>query len=672
MQADGLEGRGRFPGPLQAIDAARYLAYLRTQAALEAEEEAALAAASALSVAAATGGAGAATAPVGKQHTAYTPSQLAAMWKEAAAAYAHLTSTFDADDLAFHRGFAYCTSRAAALELGAMLDSSSSAASEGEAIKAVTAASAPLPTGSSDNSTIITGVAGLDAILSSGLSKLLSSSSSSSADASGSSSSSKHASRGVSLALLELVASRLELAHRLQTSLPSSGFAQLRSHVEGTVIPTLQTQLVSLLQSYVRLFGSKPCCFTDVMGLLVMALPATSTSPSSPPADASNNSASTRLLAFLSPDARILSTHYHPLQPVGDASDASTAQPLFRWSTPLPSAAVEPLVAQLRQMQRDNRPTEETAAEITKLCGDARAAAVAAAGDASGSAPDSASPPPLEGVAPADSTAVQLSSSSSSGGKGGKKKDKKKGKDADKKKKKTGKTAALTLDSDSEDEEEDGSNLMTPAVKGGGKSGGTKDFDPSDPHGVASALKGAGGPLLMSDAAEARLNAIRAGIRRYSTALQCLRYLGSLPTSSGDEVQHDEASIINELVGAWHASLPLLTLQPEGLGNNREPGEGDDLLLMAAHMLWARGVRALLSTSPPSSSSGADAAPASAISSSSLLAARTAFVESLMLLQTGLAASPHNAQLRLAAIRAYGWCGAHVSVFQAWRELRIK
>jgi hypothetical protein len=106
--------------------------------------------------------------------------------------------------------------------------------------------------------------------------------------------------------------------------------------------------------------------------------------------------------------------------------------------------------------------------------------------------------------------------------------------------------------------------------------------------------------------------------------------------------------------------------------SEREVQEGDDLVLLAAHALWALAFRTLTTT--PSSGEGTTAAAVEppAADPASLVAARALLSESLLLLEAALGLSAHNSQLRLAAARVCGWLGLAGAVIRHYPPLRMK
>lgn len=194
-----------------------------------------------------------------------------------------------------------------------------------------------------------------------------------------------------------------------------------------------------------------------------------------------------------------------------------------------------------------------------------------------------------------------------------------------------------------------------------------KHFDESDPHGVQSALKPAA-ELVLLPTEDALLHASKMRIRTYATCLQIQRFLGVLSIKSAIvsdmnafEV-HEKGlqSVISDIVEAWRCSIPLgwatVSGQHEGL-------EGDDLMLIAAHLLWDIGHHHLRL-----SMNGVE----DSIVASHNFKARSAFFESAILLQCASAASPYNGQLNLALVRVNSWIAAGAQILTEYRKLRIK
>lgn len=610
VTADGHDGRPKAPGPLQPVESARYVAYLSTNAALEAEEG--------------SGGNGGSGIDSAKA------------WRDAATAYATLLTRFDPEDWAYHQGYAYATSRAAAHEVASAEGSGADAA--------IRAACRPLSSAADG----ITANSSLDVLLAPALARLtaLGSGNASTGDADDG----KAPGRGVCLGVIQLAAARLELATRASTASTAPGSLRFAA---GECIPALQSQLGALLLGYARAYGSKACCFSDMQPFLPALLPVDAAAPQ----PAISGDLRAELLSFLSPDARILSMPYAPLSGApGSASDTAPAQAPLRLSASLPAELPARVFSAMQAVRDSCAPDAELAAELTRMAAEARNAAVAAAAKAV---------PETPAVAAASAPAPAKASG------GGKKKDGKKGGSRGKKGGKgSGGKAQLTL-SDSEDDDDFAAAVMTPAA--GHKS---ETVDPSDPHGVAGVLNPVQ-QLLYDQAAQARLSAVRSRVRRYATALQLLRYGGKLGT--------DDATI-QSIVTAWSHTLPMQTLaaassaaaagddgNSSGLGTNRDVGEGDDLLLVSVHLLWQRGLDALRHTeAAPTASTADDNAAAAGLGEAAIASARAAFLEALLLLQAGIASSPFNPQFRLASARTYGWLGCAAGAFQQWRELRIK
>ena len=211
-----------------------------------------------------------------------------------------------------------------------------------------------------------------------------------------------------------------------------------------------------------------------------------------------------------------------------------------------------------------------------------------------------------------------------------------------------------------------------------------RNIDPCDPHGVADALQPAR-ELVFSLEEEGEIFSARGKVRAYSTAMQLLRYFGvlSFPSTEDSELSTSEQTVsltaeqtlraaVDEIVVAWRHTLSLGWAATSG---QREGLEGDDLPILAAHILWEIAFEHFYqaSLSPQSSSSSANL-PSSHPSASlkHTYAARQAILESVVILQCALHASEHNAQARLALVKASAWLAAGAQLLTEYRRLRIK
>lgn len=528
-------------------------------------------------------------------------------WAAARDAYSTLLTTIDADDWAYHTGLAYCEAQLLVVSLSSSLEG---AASEEEKATAAVSCLQPLVLeAGSSTGTAASGAAGADSLLKSAYAAAVAATTSAPAG----SPPSTVVPRGPLLSLLQLAAVRLEVAARLPPAIAAAPTV-------AAAIAATTTQFVALLQLYIRAVGHKACCFGDVSGFLHTLLPGAAAAA---PAGVSVNSG---LGGFLGgcPELplQILALPFTPLAPAGSASDAAHADPPFRWSFCVATAAA-PLLDSLTATAAATRPDEGLQTELTAL--------VAAARDAA-----------LEAEAAADA--------------------------AEKEKRAAAAAAAAAA--------------KKAAGKGGAKKGGSgggsgaaaaaaaADMDGlvDDPHGVQAALSPARA-LAFTPEQEARKEAIRARIRIYTTAHQLLRYLGatSMPRASvhangdADAAAARIRAAVQELTAAWACTLPLGTAS---VGGQREVQEGDDLLLLAVHGLWDLAFAAAASLSVETAAGGEpDAA---------LAAARGFLLESLTLLEAGRVASEYNAQLRLALVRVCAWLGAPGAASQHQTALRVK
>jgi hypothetical protein len=199
------------------------------------------------------------------------------------------------------------------------------------------------------------------------------------------------------------------------------------------------------------------------------------------------------------------------------------------------------------------------------------------------------------------------------------------------------------------------------------KKGGAGAADETDPHGVAFALAPAS-ELVLSAEQDKTLADARARVRRYTTALQVQRYIGALGLGSGASsssatpaaVESARASVA-ELVAAWEGTLPLADAAT-GAGADGV-NEGDDIVLLAAHLLW--DVAFVLLGRAEEEAEGAAGLP-------HLFAGRQALIEASILMTAGGSLSAANPQFKSGLVRTYAWFGAGASMLTAYRTLRIK
>lgn len=204
----------------------------------------------------------------------------------------------------------------------------------------------------------------------------------------------------------------------------------------------------------------------------------------------------------------------------------------------------------------------------------------------------------------------------------------------------------------------------------GGASSATDDA--ADPHRVRSILSPTGAfEFVAADAA--LVSAARASVRRYTNAALLLRMLGaygSSPTAlaaalragaAADTVFSESRRLVAATTDAWLCALPLLTAAAE-LGAEKDVGDGDELALLAAHIC----VDAAFARLAAGTGDGGD------VDAAAVEAAHGHFLEALSLLEQGAAASVHNAQFQVAAVRVHGWLGGVTGMISDWVKLRVK
>lgn len=256
--------------------------------------------------------------------------------------------------------------------------------------------------------------------------------------------------------------------------------------------------------------------------------------------------------------------------------------------------------------------------------------------------------------------------------------------------------------------------LRTRDIRGGAKSGGSNSYDPRsppehDPQGVAWALS-ARDEYVFTEAHKAVLAEAKAQVRRYTTAMQMLRYVGvtdllgcssSSATAAAAAVDQSAApadaaavpagakavpgeaalrAVASELAAAWEHTLHLLAASP---AESKELGEGDDLLLLCAHALWdlawahahardvSNGTGSTTAFGGPLSAS-APAASEIEESRAHLYASRAYLLESAALLTAAAKHSSQDAQLRLALIRVHAWLAAPSGVLLNAQALKLR
>jgi hypothetical protein len=531
-------------------------------------------------------------------------------------AFARLLTDFDSEDWAYQTGFASCWAKEQVRAVCAVLDApASDAAGLGVLLGPFAAVDAALSGATPTEGAAITGVAGVDALLLRGLS------------------SPSTARRGVLLALLQLLSVRLELTQRLRTpALYAALFAGQAAEVFAAAADVASrhkaafdaafagaaAQLARVMGVYVRAVGHKACCFGDLLPFLPALLPpvplpsAALAKGALASAVAAPTNLESYLLGFTDTEAQLLAMPFAPLAPAGSSSDAATAHPVLRWSFSIASSdsvvatPVAGLIAQLQDLRSAQRTDATFEADVEALIAKAREQALAAEAERA----------EQEKLA---KLAIGSTAGAAKKGKGGGK-------------------AAATSKADS------GADIPVD----------------SDPHRVAEALAPASAILFTSEDT-ATLEALRGRVRRYTTAMQLLRYLGVLalkrPQNSAGVTEAELSTVVDELSTSWKHTLPLGTACA---GGQREVQEGDDLVLLGTHMLWEMAFQRLLDTG------------ALADENSRILEARQRLLEAVLFLEIARQSSEYNAQIRMALLRSYVWIGANASFAPHLTALRFR
>jgi hypothetical protein len=669
--ADGSGGRGKAPAPFQPVDTARYTAYLLSQSGHD--------------------------------------------WPAAAAAYADLLLSHDAEDWAYHTGLAVSVARTTLGQLAAAADATAAAGIVRSRLGAITASGAAAASGVAEldawlahalPSAVAAGAAAAGGMASPTPSTPGGSAGARAMSAAGGKGA--RPSRGATLSVLQLLCARLETAQRIISGAGSSAAPHLAAppvlSAAKEAFDAAQTQYgQALAAAFVRL-GANASATADLRPFLIPLLAALPDALAPFAADP----AAGRLDGFVaSPQEHpVLPMPWHPAALVGSAADSAPVRPVFRWAFTLaPEHAAGPLLAAIRSVRAADAPTAATAARVEAVVAAAREAALAR--DKAAAA-----------AAAAAKTAAK-SAPKAAGKEAGKGKEKPK---AGKKGKGGG--TALTIGGDDEsDEEADG------GAAGVGSAAAARAPLSDDPHGVKDALKPAS-ELLLTAEQEAELAEVRASVRRYITATGVLRYLGllslrghashpypvapaltafaaagagSLDVAVSEEGLRGE---VNTLVAAWEATLPLSYV---AIGGLREVQEGDDLLLLACSMLvelgyagayapaglgadpaaavgglpaaFAAGFQAAAGAGAGAPGSEADAASAGAtwaagaytdLPLGALLRCRQYLLEATLLLDVACDLSPYNGGLHMAAVRVHSLTGSTAGVLTRFAALRVK
>ena len=447
------------------------------------------------------------------------------------------------------------------------------------------------------------------------------------------------------------------------------------------------------MQGYLATRGHLACCFTDLKPFLPPLLP-----PTAAPA-ATAAAAATPLHAFAASDPPLHAMPFAPLADVGSSSDAAPLAPLFQWSFTLPSALRAQVLGVLQAQRAAQRPDEAMRLSLLRVLAEVHtrseeekgAAVAAAAASASAAAAAAAAAAEAELAALIEEEEEALSLDAKKGG--GKKAGGKKGKGggaaaAAAAAKEPAKAAAAAVavaaaaapppTSTAAALASSTSTPLPPPTKFD-----RKRLDPLDPHGVRGVLSP---PSLLDytrhPPAAALITAARSRVRAYSTAVQCLRYLGAL-RGGGSAAEAAEAAAsgasqllprsgcraaVAELCSAWAAALPLHTASGRS-GGEKDVGEGDELLLAAVQCLWEEAFHAMgvAAAAAAGAAAGPEAPPHPATASAHAL-----LLEAVALLAQGASQSPYNAQFHLAALRTAGWLAGASSSLNAWLRLRIK
>ena len=638
--ADGSGGRGSSPGPLQTADHAALVAFLATEAALATERR--------------VGASSDARSAWCRAREAYTKLLLLQCGGASGGDGASADSR-SRTDWATVTGIAYCAARVLAVDAEIVAAGGADAASS---LGHIVAWAAPvrLEEAAASSFGFLTGVPEVDATLRGCSDKVV-------CDR-----------RSAALARVLFSALRVELAQRILSSTPEVvALSPLSSDALSTAADV--APYVAAVAACVVSSAHKAGAFSDLKPFLTPLIQVAPADPMSIDArDATSSSVGTgtsccRLTTgFLAPDARILAMPWAPIAAPGSASDVAPSTPLFRWSfvaapdTSTSRTSSGNLLAVLEDMRERYRPTAADAAAWRNLTATARDAASARDNASRGALTASA-----EAVASArdgnsiedDDEVVILASKKGAGGKSKNKGNKTKGAAKS--------STAAAGRRDAEVASAEGAAVAQTTSK--------------DPHGVAAVLD----PprlVLLTDEQQVLVTAARDSVRRYSTAMQLLRYLGCVSAQSAyiETVSPGVSTmraVVDELVSAWSYTLDL---SPLCCADPRETLEGDELPLLAAHMLAELGfseIAAALAEEEVASREQADSAmpPAPSLSPPGIARREAAwryFVEVSAVLYMASAVSPGNGQLELACTRAQAWLGNTSGVFERWRRARVR
>ena len=193
----------------------------------------------------------------------------------------------------------------------------------------------------------------------------------------------------------------------------------------------------------------------------------------------------------------------------------------------------------------------------------------------------------------------------------------------------------------------------------------------ADPHRVRSILSPTGA-FEFSTADAALVSAARGSVRRYTNATLLLRMLGAYGKSpqqmaaalragsAAESVFKESRCLVAATTDAWTCALPLLTAAAE-LGAEKDVGDGDELALIAAHICVDAAFAHLLAGLGDG-----------VVDDAAIEAAHGHFLEALCVLEQGAAASAHNAQYHVAAVKVQGWLGGVTGMVADWVKLRVK
>ena len=619
--ADGRGGRGRSPGLMQEVDYLRHSAYLATIVGVERHPI--------------TGLGGVISTPASCSEAAAAAAHAA--WTAALDFYGALLLRIDAADWAYHCGVAYSVARLAVLR-------AEGAPTAGEALLSAAAdltAAAAVGVG---GGAVLVGRSELDALLAGpiALADDAAAAAASAAEAPGGLTAlpachpEHHVSsaRGMLLSALQLLAVRMEVAHRLlqqatTAAVPADAHAVIA--LRGA-LAAASARYVSLLSGAFAVLSHKACVFSDLKPFLTPLLPLTST--------AASPAASASVAGFLSPEAPILAMPFSPLAPAGSAADTAPRHALFSWSFTVSEADAAPFFRLLQSTATVAVPDAQFALQMRRLHAAARQAATASAAAEAASADASL----LQSLEASTAKLTVKKGGVGKGGSGG-------GGKAGKK----GGAPPPSTDGDDDDHQQQDEAAV----------GSSSSSSSTDPHGVQSVLSPVL-PVAFTPEQEREVTSARHRVRRFTAAQQLTRYLGRCSRSPNGvaPLTSADAGRVAALTAAWTHTLPLSALTAAA-SSQREVEEGDDLVLLAAQGLWELAFTAI---TDGGEASGTLSSPAP----SALRAARRHLVESALLLECGAHHSPTNAQFHLAAARVYGWLGLNACVLTHWRALRVK